>query len=62
MGAATDASVNISSVDTRPSIDRYSIKYRSIIISVEYRPMYRPVDILGGSPVLHQYFTFIEYI
>ena len=47
--------------------DRYSIDYRSILhrvqvdISVEYRPMYRPillsVDILGGSPILHRYLT-----
>ena len=43
-------------VDTRSSKE-----YRSIYMSVEYRPMYRSillsVDILGGSPSLHRYFT-----
>ena len=55
------------SANTRSSTGRYigrvSVKYRSSIgrVSVEYRPMYRPillsVDILGGSPILDQYFT-----
>ena len=45
-----------ASVDTRSSTGRYIGR-----VSVEYRPMYRPillsVDILGGSPILHRYLT-----
>ena len=43
------------------SIQRSLLDRVQVDMSVDYRPMYRPillsVDILGGSPIFHQYLT-----
>ena len=67
MGPATDVLVDIY-VNTRPSIGGVSTEYwsmlglKSVVISIEYQPIYRPIPLSVDIVGIHLYFTHISPI